>query len=66
MKYTDPRIVAGIILIIGIVALAACIGLGTVKQETSHGLSEIVGGLIGSLAVFSNWVWSIRRDEPPK
>ena len=48
-------------LIVGMIAMGVCIGIGSVKAETSFGVREVIGvlGVLGGgLAVFP-----VRRDE---
>ena len=52
----------GLLLII--VILAVCIGLGTVKQESSFGLDIILGCLATLSGGFAQWAFSGKSQEP--
>ena len=48
------------LLILGV--LAAIIGLGDVKKETSFGLEIILGGLVFQSGSFCQWAFGARKE----
>jgi hypothetical protein len=47
----------GFILLVLLGVLAAVFGLGTVKAESSHGLDQILGGLLVLAGGFAHWAF---------
>jgi hypothetical protein len=62
------RFLVGIVIVVGLVILAAAIALGKVQEATSFGLTGIIA-VIGKLALdFSAWAFRMDKnadDSPP-
>ena len=55
----------GFLLLLVIGALAALIAFGDVKQDSSYGLPEILGGLLALAGGFANWAFGESRSSRP-
>ena len=53
----------GFLLLVLLAVLAAIIALGEVKSDTSHGLNEILGGLLVLAGGFAHWAFGDRQGE---
>jgi hypothetical protein len=51
------KMVFGYMLLVVLAALAAAIALGDVRGETSHGLDQILGGLLVITGAFAHWAF---------
>ena len=58
------KMIFGYMLLVLLAVLAAIIALGKVHQETSFGLSEILGGLLVLSGGFAHWAFGDTPDEP--
>jgi hypothetical protein len=60
----------GFLLLIGILSLCARIALGHVEQQTSYGLTDIIGILAVLAGQWANWAFGESRsssgEEPKK
>lgn len=66
MTLSHWKMVYGFCLLLCITVLAALIALGDVKQETSYGLPEILGGLLALAGGFGNWAFGESRSSQPQ
>ncbi len=58
------KMIFGFLLLILLATLAALIALGKVEQSTSHGLDQILGGLLVLSGGFAHWAFGgIKSDE---
>jgi len=55
------KMVFGFFLLFCIAVLSGIIAIGHVKQETSYGLPEILGGLLVLAGGFANWAFGESR-----
>jgi hypothetical protein len=53
----DPRIIFGFILLFIIAVLAGVIALGKVTQESSYGLTDVLGILAVLAGGFAQWAF---------
>lgn len=51
------KMIFGFLLLILLAVLAALIALGKVEQTTSHGLDQILGGLLVLSGGFAHWAF---------
>jgi len=59
----QAKMVFGFLLLFCIAVLAAVIAIGHVRQETSYGLPEILGGLLALAGGFANWAFGESRSS---
>ena len=55
------KMIFGFLLLVLLAVLAAIIALGEVRADTSHGLNEILGGLLVLAGGFAHWAFT--RDD---
>ena len=69
MNAPDPswlpflKVLFGYLLLVLLTTLAAVIALGKVEQQTSHGLQDILGGLLVLTGGFAQSAFSTTRKE---
>lgn len=59
----QAKMLFGFLLLICISTLSAVIAIGHVRQETSYGLPEILGGLLVLAGGFANWAFGESRSS---
>ena len=59
----QAKMLFGFLLLLVIGALCATIAIGHVRQETSYGLPEILGGLLVLAGGFANWAFGESRSS---
>jgi thiol:disulfide interchange protein len=70
MKSPDPgwlpfvKMIFGFLMLLVLALLAALIALGDVRQDTSHGLTYILGGLTVLSGQFAQWAFGeiVKKD----
>lgn len=62
----DVRMAFGFCLLLLIAILAAVIAVGHVTQESSYGLTDVIGILAVLSGGFAQWAFSQRRDDNRK
>lgn len=65
MSLSHWKMVYGFCLLICISVLASLIALGDVRQDSSYGLPEILGGLLALAGGFANWAFGESRSSQP-
>ncbi len=60
----EPKMLFGFLLMVALVVLALIIALGHVKQDESHGLDVILGGIIAMSSGFTYWAFTKDKDKP--
>lgn len=53
----------GFLLLLGILSVVLHIALGTVKQETSYGLTDVIGILAVLAGQWANWAFGESRSS---
>jgi hypothetical protein len=59
------KMVFGLVLLIGLLGLAAVFGLGKVEEHTSYGLMPIVTTLSTLAGLFGGWAFREKTGPPP-
>jgi hypothetical protein len=59
------KMVFGYMLLVVLASLAAAIALGNVQQESSHGLDQILGGLLVISGAFAHWAFGEPDERVP-
>jgi hypothetical protein len=62
MSIVRLKMLFGFLLLVLLTVLAAIIALGSVKQDTSHGLDQILGGLLVLAGGFAHWAFGDTKD----
>ena len=57
MSIEQQKMIFGFLLLVLLTILATIIALGNVKQDTSHGLDQILGGLLVLSGGFAHWAF---------
>jgi hypothetical protein len=65
LNMEQAKLLFGFLLLILMASLCAIIAIGHVKQETSYGLPEIIGGLLVLAGHFAQWAFGSGRNSPP-
>lgn len=65
---TDSRlkIIFGFSILVVLAVLAAIVGLGTVRMETSYGLNIILGSLATLAGGFAQWAFGSSPESKPQ
>lgn len=66
MKITDGRMLVGLILVLGLIALLFAIALGKVTQEESYGLDKGLTVLAMLASGFAGWAYGKYDKEDGK
>ena len=61
LNMAQSKMLFGFFLLFCIAVLSAIIAIGHVRQETSYGLPEILGGLLVLAGGFANWAFGESR-----
>lgn len=60
------KMIFGFALLLELGVLAAIVGLGTVKMETSYGLNIILGSLATLSGMFAQWAFGHSNEQTKK
>jgi hypothetical protein len=63
LTMAEAKMLFGFVLLLCITGLSAAIAIAHVRQETSYGLPEILGGLLVLAGGFANWAFGESRSS---
>lgn len=63
LTMAQSKMAFGFLLLVCIAVLSGIIAIGHVRQETSYGLPEILGGLLVLAGGFANWAFGESRSS---
>ena len=63
MSIAQQKMIFGFLLLVLLSVLAGVIALGNVRQESSFGLQDILGGLLVLAGGFAHWAFSFSNEK---